>query len=107
MRRHDPTTKPNFLDPYRVQKGEQYWFEDFHGWNLVIECDVRGGEPPYMLSVKSYGQHDEWIVLPFDAMPLWFNDALQEAVDHAWAHGWEDRDDFLANRADMEYGDRA
>jgi hypothetical protein len=106
MRRHDPGTRPNWLDPDRVRKCEQVWFEDFHGWNLVVESDTSGGEPPYIISVMSYGQYGEWKPLSFAAMPKWFMDALQEAVDCAWAHGWESQEDFLANRADMEYGDR-
>jgi hypothetical protein len=39
-------------------------------------------------------------------MPRWFFEAIQEAVDCAWAHGYEEADDYIANRANLEYGDR-
>jgi hypothetical protein len=106
MRRHDPTARPDFLDPKRVRTCEQVWFSDFHGWNLVVESDTSGGEPPYIISVLSYGQYGEWELLRFDVMPKWFFEAIQEAVDYAWAYGYEEADDYIANRANLEYGDR-
>jgi len=100
-------SRPDFLDPAKVRAFEQFWFSDFLGWNLVIECDQRGDEPPYIVSVLSHGQYDTWERVPFNVLPKFFYDALEEAVDYAWLHGYEDFDDYLANRADIEYGDRA